>query len=67
MALFEFRERLARITDGEVKLSHAYQQLDRTLAMNLKIRRPDHAPFLRSIVELVKARKAAAERHYQRR
>jgi hypothetical protein len=67
MALFEFRERLARITDGEVKLSHAYRQLDRNLAMNLKITRPDHAPFLRAVVELVKARKAAAERHHQRR
>jgi hypothetical protein len=66
-ALFEFRERLARITDGDVTLSHAYQQLDRHLAMNLKMTRPDHAPFLRSIVALVKTRKAAAERHYQRR
>lgn len=67
MVLFEFRERLARVADGEVKLSRAYQEMDRHLAINMKIPRDDQGPFLRSIVEMVKTRRADAERHHQRR
>jgi hypothetical protein len=67
LRLVQVQDELAGLQDGEAKASDAGQWLDRMLSMNLKIRSLDHAAFLERLMTSVQARKAAAERHYQRR
>ena len=67
LALVQVRDELAALKDGEAKASDAWKWLDAMLLRNMKIQTLDHAAFLEHLMKSLQARKAAAERHYQRR
>jgi len=67
LALVQVRDELAALKDGEAKASDAWRWLDSMLSMNMKIQTLDHAAFLEHLMKSLQMRKAAAERHYQRR
>ena len=57
---------LEAISDEGIRKSHAYTGIRSNLTVNLRIM-PDAALLLKNIVEEVRARRAAADAHFQRR
>ena len=67
MALFDIREELGRVKDGEVRASRSFQTFDRMLALNIKLPQLKHAEYLRAMLDDARARRARAEAHHQRK
>jgi hypothetical protein len=64
--LLDIHEALIRVKGEDVRASHAYQCLDRALAVNLKIPQLDHSAYLHRLLSDIGMRRAKADAHYGR-